>query len=158
VRDGFHYKFWVYILSSRSGTLYVGITGFFDQRIHQHKYDSIEGFTKTYQCHRLVYYESYRTYTLPSAARKANQALGPGKEDLLDRKDKSALAGSGGELGPGDAVPGTILWVELPESISTLSAFSGFLDSAPMIVAEETFCLRCTRNDRVVVSSRIPEP
>jgi putative endonuclease len=60
VRDGFHYKFWVYILSSRSGTLYVGITGFFDQRIHQHKYDSIEGFTKKYQCHRLVYYESYQ--------------------------------------------------------------------------------------------------
>jgi hypothetical protein len=35
VRDGFHYKFWVYILSSRSGTLYVGITGIFEQRIHQ---------------------------------------------------------------------------------------------------------------------------
>jgi putative endonuclease len=60
VRDGFHYKFWVYILSSRSGTLYTGITGFFEQRIHQHKYDSIEGFTKKYQCHRLVYYESYQ--------------------------------------------------------------------------------------------------
>jgi putative endonuclease len=60
VRDGLHYKFWVYILSSRSGTLYIGITGFFDQRIHQHKYDSIEGFTKKYQCHRLVYYESYQ--------------------------------------------------------------------------------------------------
>ena len=60
MRDGFHYKFWVYILSSLSGTLYVGITGFFDRRIHQHKYDSIEGFTKKYQCHRLVYYESYQ--------------------------------------------------------------------------------------------------
>ncbi len=57
VRDGFHYKFWVYVLASRSGTLYVGITGFFEQRIHQHKYDSIEGFTKKYPCHRRVYYE-----------------------------------------------------------------------------------------------------
>ena len=36
MRDGFHYKFWVYILSSPSGTLYVGITGFFNRRIHQH--------------------------------------------------------------------------------------------------------------------------
>ncbi len=60
VRDGFHYKFWVYLLSSHSGTLYVGLTGFFDRRVHQHKYDSIEGFTKKYQCHRLVYYESYQ--------------------------------------------------------------------------------------------------
>lgn len=48
MRDGFHYKFGVYILSSHSSTLYVGITGFFEQRIHQHKYDSIEGFTKRY--------------------------------------------------------------------------------------------------------------
>src|SRR5215472_17283123 len=54
------YKFWVYILSSRTGTLYTGITGFFTRRIHQQKYDSIEGFTKKYQCHRLVYYESHQ--------------------------------------------------------------------------------------------------
>ena len=60
MRDGSHYKFWVYILTSRSGTLYIGITGYFEQRIHQHKYDSIEGFTKKYQCHRLVYYESFQ--------------------------------------------------------------------------------------------------
>jgi putative endonuclease len=33
---------------------------FFDRRIHQHKYDSIEGFTKKYEVHRLVYYESYQ--------------------------------------------------------------------------------------------------
>jgi putative endonuclease len=60
MRDGLHYKFWVYILSSHSGTLYVGVTGFFQRRIHQHQYDSVEGFTKKYQCHRLVYYESYQ--------------------------------------------------------------------------------------------------
>jgi putative endonuclease len=59
VRDGFHYKFWVYILTNRSGTLYIGITGYFDRRIHQHKMDSIEGFTKKCKIHRLVYYETY---------------------------------------------------------------------------------------------------
>ena len=57
---GWEYKFWVYILSSRTGTLYTGITGFFTRRILQHKYDSIEGCTKKYQCHRLVYYESHQ--------------------------------------------------------------------------------------------------
>jgi putative endonuclease len=60
MRDGRYYKFWVYILTSRTGTLYVGVTGFFDKRIHQHKYDTIEGFTKKYQVHRLVYYESFQ--------------------------------------------------------------------------------------------------
>jgi putative endonuclease len=59
LRDGFHYKFWVYILVSRSGTLYVGITGYLDRRIMQHKMDSIEGFTNKYKVHRLVYYETY---------------------------------------------------------------------------------------------------
>jgi predicted GIY-YIG superfamily endonuclease len=48
VRGGFHYKFWVYILSSRSSTFYIGITGYFGKRIHQHQYGSIEGFTKKY--------------------------------------------------------------------------------------------------------------
>jgi putative endonuclease len=60
MRDGSYYKFWVYILCSRSGTLYVGLTGFFERRIYQHKYDTIEGFTRKYQCDRLVHYESFQ--------------------------------------------------------------------------------------------------
>src|SRR6476661_9531402 len=60
VRDGSHYEFWVYILTSRTGTLYVGITGYLGTRITQHKIDSIEGFTQKYKVHRLVYYESYQ--------------------------------------------------------------------------------------------------
>jgi putative endonuclease len=47
MRDGFHYKYWVYILTSRTGTLYIGITGYFDKHIHQHKFDTIEGFPKS---------------------------------------------------------------------------------------------------------------
>ncbi len=108
VRDGFHYKFWVYILSSRSGTLYVGVTGFFDRRIDQHKCDSIEGFTKKYQCHRLVYYESYQDVQVAISREKQIKRWGR-KEDGVDRKDESAVAGPCGELGPGNAVPGTVL-------------------------------------------------
>ena len=29
MRDGQFYKFWVYIMGSRAGVLYVGMTGFF---------------------------------------------------------------------------------------------------------------------------------
>jgi len=60
VRDGFHYKFWVYILSSGSGTLYVGVTGFFERRIYQHKYDTIEGFHPEIPMPSPVYYESHQ--------------------------------------------------------------------------------------------------
>ena len=59
VRDGYQYTFWVYILVSSTGTLYVGVTGYIDRRIKQHKMDSIDGFTKKYKVHRLVYYETY---------------------------------------------------------------------------------------------------
>jgi putative endonuclease len=48
----------VYILSSkRNGTLYVGVTGDLQTRTWIHKYESVEGFTKKYGVHRLVYYE-----------------------------------------------------------------------------------------------------
>ena len=70
MRDGFHYKFWVYILTSRTGTLYTGITGYFDRRIMQHKMDTIEGFTKKYKVHRLVYYESYQDVQVAIAREK----------------------------------------------------------------------------------------
>ena len=32
VRDGSYYEFWVYILTSRTGTLYVGVTGYLGSR------------------------------------------------------------------------------------------------------------------------------
>ncbi len=48
----------VYILASqRHGTLYTGVTSDLRRRIWQHKNDFVEGFTKTYGVHRLVYFE-----------------------------------------------------------------------------------------------------
>jgi putative endonuclease len=48
----------VYILASqRNGTLYTGVTTDLIKRIWQHKNDQVEGFTKTYQVHMLVWYE-----------------------------------------------------------------------------------------------------
>jgi putative endonuclease len=48
----------VYILASqRNGTLYIGVTSDRVQRVWQHKNDIVEGFTKKYGVHQLVYYE-----------------------------------------------------------------------------------------------------
>ena len=48
----------VYILSSqKAGILYTGVTSNLIQRIYQHQSNWIEGFTKKYGVHRLVYYE-----------------------------------------------------------------------------------------------------
>lgn len=49
----------VYILANkRNGTLYTGSTGDLPGRIFIHKNDSVDGFTKKYGVHRLVYYEA----------------------------------------------------------------------------------------------------
>ena len=52
-------EYWVYIMASLSGTLYTGITSDIFTRVMQHKAGEIEGFSRTYKCKRLVYYESY---------------------------------------------------------------------------------------------------
>lgn len=48
----------VYILASkRNGTLYVGVTSDLIKRVYQHRNDMLEGFTKRYGGHDLVWYE-----------------------------------------------------------------------------------------------------
>jgi putative endonuclease len=48
----------VYILASkRNGTLYIGVTSDLAKRIWEHKNNMVEGFTKRYGIHHLVWYE-----------------------------------------------------------------------------------------------------
>ena len=50
----------VYILANaRNGALYIGSTSNLPQRVWQHKQDLVEGFSKKYHVHLLVYYEQY---------------------------------------------------------------------------------------------------
>ena len=52
----------VYIIASkRNGTLHVGVTSNLTGRVWQHKNDQVEGFTKRYQVHTLVWYEVHGT-------------------------------------------------------------------------------------------------
>jgi putative endonuclease len=51
-------SYYVYILASRrNGTLYVGVTSNLLQRVYAHRNDFVEGFTKKYGVHMLVYFE-----------------------------------------------------------------------------------------------------
>jgi putative endonuclease len=45
------------LCSKRNGTLYVGVTSDLVKRIYEHKNNLVEGFTKKYNVHRLVWYE-----------------------------------------------------------------------------------------------------
>ncbi|MCF8199274.1 MAG: GIY-YIG nuclease family protein [Sulfuritalea sp.] len=62
----------VYILASgRNGTLYVGVTSNLVQRVWQHKSNLVEGFTKKYGVHILVWYEVHETMESAIAREKA---------------------------------------------------------------------------------------
>lgn len=52
----------VYILASGwNGTLYIGVTSDLVKRIWEHKNDVVEGFTKKYKIHDLVWFEQHDT-------------------------------------------------------------------------------------------------
>lgn len=86
----------VYIMASKSGTLYVGVTHDLENRVWEHKNNIYEGFTKKYQCHKLVYFEDHdlhieaidREKQIKKWRRGKKQALiktlNPGWQDLAE--------------------------------------------------------------------------
>lgn len=54
--------YYVYMLASRKhGTLYVRVTNDLIRRVHEHKSGTVEGFTRKYHVHSLVYFEQTDT-------------------------------------------------------------------------------------------------
>jgi len=45
--------------NKRNGTLYTGVTGNLIKRVWEHKNNLVEGFTKRYSVHQLVYFEQH---------------------------------------------------------------------------------------------------
>jgi putative endonuclease len=55
---GRDHNYFVYLLASqRNGTLYCGVTGDLAGRIHTHREDIVDGFTRRYGVHLLVWYQ-----------------------------------------------------------------------------------------------------
>jgi len=53
-------KYWVYIVSSVSGVLYIGMTNDLERRIWEHRNKRVQGFSATYNTTRLVHAEEFR--------------------------------------------------------------------------------------------------
>ena len=53
--------YYVYILTnSNNKVMYVGVTNDLQRRLYEHKNELIDGFTRKYHVHNLVYYESHK--------------------------------------------------------------------------------------------------
>jgi len=50
--------YFVYILASKSGTLYTGVTNDLARRVYQHRHQLLPGFTSRYNITRVVYFEA----------------------------------------------------------------------------------------------------
>ena len=62
----------VYLLASkRNGTLYCGVTSDLPKRVWQHKNDLVDGFSRRYHVHTLVWYEVHETMESAIAREKA---------------------------------------------------------------------------------------
>ncbi len=65
----------VYLLSSkRNGTLYVGVTSDLVKRVWEHRNNLVEGFTKRYGVHQLVWYELHES--MESAIKREKRLKG----------------------------------------------------------------------------------
>ena len=51
------HNYYIYIMASDSGTSYIGISNDLERRVFEHKNGLLEGFSKTYNCKKLIYYE-----------------------------------------------------------------------------------------------------
>ena len=77
----------VYILASkRNGTFYTGVTSNLRKRLAEHTSGVIEGFTKRYHIHMLVYYEVYED--MYTAIAREKQIKGGSRKKKLSLIEK----------------------------------------------------------------------
>lgn len=84
------HDYFVYIMASDSGTLYIGVTNNLERRVYQHQHGLIEGFTKKYDCKKLVYFE--HTTEIQGALAREKELKGwirKRKEALIKTKNPS---------------------------------------------------------------------
>ena len=67
-------QYCVYILSSYTKVLYIGVTGNLQRRVLEHKSKSVDGFTKKYNVTRLVYFEIHNDFESAVSREKSMKA------------------------------------------------------------------------------------
>ena len=79
--------YYVYILTNKTNrVLYIGMTNDISRRISEHKSEMIDGFSKRYHTHKLVYFEEYGSPT--EAISREKQLKGYKRDKKIDLINK----------------------------------------------------------------------
>src|SRR5688572_17384883 len=84
--------YYVYILASKSGVLYVGVTNDIERRVAEHKAKLVPGFTAKYNCNRLVWYEEFASIDQAIEAEKRIKGWRRDKKIALIAEKNPAMA------------------------------------------------------------------
>ena len=76
-------NYYIYILASGSGTLYIGVTNDLRRRFFEHQQDNVGVFSKQYHCNKLVYFEEYQEAVQAIAREKQLKKWRREKKELL---------------------------------------------------------------------------
>ena len=80
---------YVYIMTSASGTLYLGVTNNLIRRVAEHREGRTKGYSKKYGCNKLVYYEYYSN--IISAIGREKEIKKWRRENSINQYIKSTL-------------------------------------------------------------------
>ena len=84
--------------NSNRTVLYIGVTNNLYRRYNEHKSGKIEGFTKKYSCHILLYYEEFQNIEYAIAREKSLKGWSRSKKDNLIREKNPRLEDLGSYL------------------------------------------------------------
>lgn len=82
--------YYVYILTNKSYTLYIGVTNNLQKRVYEHANNVVQGFTSKYHLNKLIYFEEF--INIEEAIRREKQLKGwtrKKKIDLIKQKNPS---------------------------------------------------------------------
>ena len=81
--------FYIYAMTNITNkVLYIGVTNNLKRRVFEHKNELVEGFTKKYKLHKLVYYEIYAdAYTAISREKQLKRWKREKKNQLINTRN-----------------------------------------------------------------------
>ena len=81
--------YYVYILTTKNNSvLYIGVTNNLRKRLKEHKNEQVDGFTKKYHVHKLVFFEEYKEIISAIAREKQLKSwIRAKKNQLIETKN-----------------------------------------------------------------------